>query len=98
MLYRHVVDKTSTEFCGIFRVFVKFVGFRGFTWILRLHDRLIYQKPYFKGEHCELKICSYYTEKRNEIPNPGLTTNHGLWKCSKDRNLICLSQYGERWC
>ena len=31
MLYRHVFDKISTEFHGIFRVFVSFVGFRGFT-------------------------------------------------------------------
>ena len=45
MLYRHVFDKISTEFCGIFRVFVNFWGFRGFTWISQLHDRAKYQKP-----------------------------------------------------
>ena len=31
MLYRHVFDKIPTEFRGIFRVFVNFTGFRGFT-------------------------------------------------------------------
>ena len=31
MLYRHVFDKISTEFRGIFRAFVNFGGFRGFT-------------------------------------------------------------------
>ena len=39
MLYRDVVDKISTEFRGILRVFVNFAGFRGFTWISRLRDR-----------------------------------------------------------
>ena len=46
MLYRHVFDKISTEFRGIFRVFVNFAGFRGFTWISRLRDRAKYQKPW----------------------------------------------------
>ena len=45
MLYRHVFDKISTEFRSIFRVFVNFVGFREFTWISRLRDRVKYQKP-----------------------------------------------------
>ena len=31
MLYRHVFDKMSTEFRGIFPVFVNLLGFRGFT-------------------------------------------------------------------
>ena len=44
MLYRHVLDKISTKFRNIFRVFVNFEGFRGFTWISRLHDRVKYQK------------------------------------------------------
>ena len=45
MLYRHVLDKISTEFRGIFRVFVNFVGFCEFTWISRLRDCAKYQKP-----------------------------------------------------
>ena len=45
MLYRHVFDKISTEFGGIFRVFVNFAGFRRFTGISRLRDRVKYQKP-----------------------------------------------------
>ena len=31
VLYRHVFNKISTEFCGILRVFVNFAGFCGFT-------------------------------------------------------------------
>ena len=31
MLYRHVFDKVSTEFCGIVRVFGNFLGFHGLT-------------------------------------------------------------------
>jgi len=50
MLYRHVFDKSSTEFRGIFRVFVNFAGFRGFTWISRLRDRAKYQKPLLGGQ------------------------------------------------
>ena len=46
MLYRHVFDKISTEFGGIFRVFVNFAGFHRFTGISRLHDRAKYQKPW----------------------------------------------------
>ena len=45
MLYKHVFDKISTKFCGIFCVFVNFAVFRGFTWISRLRDRAKYQKP-----------------------------------------------------
>ena len=45
MLYRHVFDKISTKFHGIFCVFVNFAGFRGFTGISRLRDRAKYQKP-----------------------------------------------------
>ena len=45
MSYRHVFDKISTEFRGIFRVFVNFAGFRGFSWISWLRDRAKYQKP-----------------------------------------------------
>ena len=45
MLYRHVFDKISTKFRGIFRVFVNFAGFRGFTGISWLRDRAKYQKP-----------------------------------------------------
>ena len=44
MLYRHVFDKISTEFCSIFRVFVNFAGFRGFTWISWLRNCMKYQK------------------------------------------------------
>ena len=47
MLYRHVFDKISTEFRGVFHVFVNFAGF---TWISWLHDRTKYQKPCFKEE------------------------------------------------
>ena len=46
MLYRHVFDKFSTKFHGMFRVLVNYVGFRGFTRISRLHDRTKYQKPW----------------------------------------------------
>ena len=31
IVYRHVFDKISTEFHGIFRVFVNFTGFHRFT-------------------------------------------------------------------
>ena len=48
MLHRHVFDKISTEFRGIFRVFVNFVGFCRFTRISRLHAK--YQKPW----HCHV--------------------------------------------
>ena len=48
MLYRHVFDKISTEFRGILRVFVNFMGFRGFTWILQLRDHAKYQKPWLE--------------------------------------------------
>ena len=54
MLYRHVFDKISTEFRGIFRVFVNFAGFCGFTWISRLPDHAKYQKPCFINNK---KIC-----------------------------------------
>ena len=45
MLYRHVFDKIFTEFHGILRVFVNFVGFRRFPWISQLRNHAKYQKP-----------------------------------------------------
>ena len=33
MMYRHVFDMISREFCGILHVFVNFAGFRGFNRI-----------------------------------------------------------------
>ena len=48
MWYRYVFDKICTEFCSIFRVFVNFAGFRGFTLISHLRDRAKYQKPCLK--------------------------------------------------
>ena len=56
MLYRHVFDKISTEFRGIFRVFVNFAGFRGFTGISRLRDRAKYQKPCFMNNNIRIEL------------------------------------------
>ena len=51
MLYRDVFDKISTEFRSIFRVFVNFAGFRGFTWISRLCNCTKYLKPWNINNH-----------------------------------------------
>ena len=68
LLYRHVFDKISTEFCGILRVFVNFAGFCGFTWISGLRDRAKYQKPCrnnkeFTGKILLTLFCAESSEK-----------------------------------
>ena len=56
MLYRHLFDKIFTKFRSILRVFVNFAGFRGFTWISRLRDRVKYQKPWLYSLHVHVYL------------------------------------------
>ena len=44
MLYRHILDKISSKFQGILRVFVNFAIFHRFTWNSWLHDRAKYRR------------------------------------------------------
>ena len=62
-MYLQVFDMISGKFHGILHVFVNFEGFCGFTWILWLHNRAQYQKPWYYDlrhlhyKNFQLKIC-----------------------------------------
>jgi len=58
MLYRHVFDKISTEFRGIFRVFVNFADlpeFRGCTTARNIRSPVIYKYQYLQC--CKEHFC-----------------------------------------
>ena len=80
MFYRHLFDTIFTKFRGILRVFVNFVGFRGFTWISQLRDRAKYQKPckvenvtsrpvvkWYQGRKCSMTVVKWYQGRKGSM-------------------------------
>ena len=99
MFYRHVFDKISTEFRRIFRVFVNFAVFQGFTWISQLRDCAKYQKPCYEQVLQGVLVAGWQKERAcNDISGIWLSASkksmqNDDWRDDISNDVITLSAY-----
>ena len=84
MFCQHVFGNIFGGFRGISRFFGNFAGFRGKTWISRVHDRAKYQKP----------CCIYKL-----YPEQQATRSHEILKifawCGYKLTTLCVQDFVE---